>query len=1743
MALSNDLISQFVKVTKDKAETKSETIVYGTVQESIAPNGLNYVKIDGSDLLTPVSSTTVISANDRVTILVKNHTAVVTGNLTSPAVRKEDAVDVSKLNAQTARINELETANATIEGTLTANSADIETLKTNTATISGKVTANEAEIATLKSTSVSAEVISSTYATIASLNTQKGRIDTLETEKLSASDIEGKYANIDFSNISKATMGQFYADSGLIQNVVVGESTITGKLVGVTISGDLIEGNTVKAEKLVIKGTDGLYYKLNTDGVTTEAQQTNQNSLDGSVIKAKTITATKVNVSDLVAFGATIGGFNITDSAIYSGAKTTSENTTRGIYLGKDAQASIGDGTSYIKYYKDTDGSYKLAISADSMVLASGTDVQTTINELSQSTQGNSEDLTAYISATNSKLEELQGQVDGSIMTWFYEYEPTNSNVPASDWTTTDLKNVHLGDLFYNTITGYCYRWQVLNNAYSWNRITDVDVTKALSDAAAAQDTADKKRRVFTATPTTPYDVGDLWSQGSTGELMRCKVAKTASQSYAAADWEKASKYTDDTKAEAAKTAADNAQADADALKTRMTSAETSITQNSEQIALRATKTEVSTAQSSADAAQSDVNALKTRVTSAETSITQNADAIALRATKTEVSTAKTEAITEAGNQAADKVNAIKLGGRNLLIDSGVERTNNEYCAAWYTPSSPLVAGETYTATICVAPAEGVTRFALFLSGGYSHRGDFSISGTEKQIISATFTAVYANGKSPSDNEVYNHIQFYRYPNDGTVTSNSTIHWVKIEKGNKATDWTPAPEDVDTSIADAKKAGTDAQADIDALATRVTSAETSISQNSDAIALRATKTELSTAKSDAISQSKTYADNKVNGVQIGGRNILLNSRFRDNGDEWIQTVNIKDYPTKYNRKCAHFNHEAFGTTKYVGQSVLGKLEPNTAYTMSGWVLAENIVLGTTNPTYMFYHSGNYDNNGTSTWFGYGSKGIPLNSGTGTWTRLVWTFTTDDKVNTETSSVIQVHTRDLTGDIYFCDLKLEKGNKATDWTPAPEDSESAISDLDTRMTSAESSITVMANSIESNVTETTNLGTRTTTLEQTADGLTARISTAENDISTAMEYAESAEELAAQADYRQDIKDTRGDNQTPKWYMENYPKHRVVEFKQTSVIGLSGPTFCSLETIVIWPNNSGGYPKQVATVNEKQYWRVGTSDTTWGDWMAASETATNFLNLSTADGLVVGDRTAGTLKGNIQLKAETGGASISLRDGTTILTKFSATSKAFTGVTSATTTTSSVTESTEGEDGTATSETIVSASQTIIDDQTKSVVKFESANPIYFSQGIATNGVIINDDSLISNVDFTLNGRIFDKNGKSAFEPITGAGNLSIGYGRYKAATASSTDSSILYGNQVRLAAKKNTVITYSGSTALDTMNTNGNMVVGYHLYKKGSGNLHLYAGDSVMLRAKQVYAVDSTGNTVFEAKNSSGNTTLGYARYVNGGETNIYGGSGINLSTNSGNVVSNCSIIPSANSYSALGKYNEKGWSNIYIGNSSGVYNGLRMIVDGASENMCGRDGEGRYIFGNNGSIMYYYVKNVSETANGTGFRFTSGNFDAGNNTVSTWLFGAADSTSRYMGSYLAYNRTYTASANMVVTSNGVFGRNSSSSQRYKRDIITADIDDLKGLYDLPIKKFKYKNDYIAPDDELYDKYLYGFIVEDLEDVLPCAVQHELDADGKPIPEMWNNNVIVPSLLKLIQDLNDRLKKIEMEKQ
>ena len=170
-----------------------------------------------------------------------------------------------------------------------------------------------------------------------------------------------------------------------------------------TIKGDLIEGNTIVADKLVLRGSDGLYYKLNTNGKKKKKEQTDYNSLKGSILQAKSVTAEKIDVHDLVAFDATIAGFKITDSALYSGAKDSAINGTRGIYLGKDGQVGFGDGHNYLRYFKDTDETWKLEISAASVEFSSGSSIEDTINDMQNRIDQIAEEVTTSIYISSSK--------------------------------------------------------------------------------------------------------------------------------------------------------------------------------------------------------------------------------------------------------------------------------------------------------------------------------------------------------------------------------------------------------------------------------------------------------------------------------------------------------------------------------------------------------------------------------------------------------------------------------------------------------------------------------------------------------------------------------------------------------------------------------------------------------------------------------------------------------------------------------------------------------------------------------------------------------------------------------------------------------------------------------------------------------------------------------------------------------------------------------------------------------------------------------------------------------------------------------------------------------------------------------------------------------------------------------------------------------------------------------------------
>ena len=185
----------------------------------------------------------------------------------------------------------------------------------------------------------------------------------------------------------------------------------------------------------------------------------------------------------------------------------------------------------------------------------SANNAQATANSALQTAQ----DAKDYIDNTlPDEIADMNARIDGVVENWFYDYTPTRSNEPAMTWIANGEEKKHVGDTFTNTQdyvddattpdAGKSWRWVASGSSYTWTPIADSDAVKALQQAAKAQDTADQKRRVFVTTPYTPYDVGDMWTAGPTGDIMRCIKAR-ATGNYTASDWDKASKYTDDTKA------------------------------------------------------------------------------------------------------------------------------------------------------------------------------------------------------------------------------------------------------------------------------------------------------------------------------------------------------------------------------------------------------------------------------------------------------------------------------------------------------------------------------------------------------------------------------------------------------------------------------------------------------------------------------------------------------------------------------------------------------------------------------------------------------------------------------------------------------------------------------------------------------------------------------------------------------------------------------------------------------------------------------------------------------------------------------------------------------------------------------------------------------------------------------------------------------------------------------------------
>lgn len=224
-----------------------------------------------------------------------------------------------------------------------------------------------------------------------------------------------------------------------------------------------------------------------------------------------------------------------------------------GVYQGKAFFNVYGDmyvgdkGANPKTYIKFKNG--KIDIKANLTIGSSidGKDLDKYIKE-----NGGVDEKTVISLINNSQvIKDLQNQADGAIETWFYEGEPTLKNLPAVDWTTNEIKKIHVGDLYYDQITGYAYRFTKYNDdvkPYDWNRIKDNDVVKALEAANKAQATADSKMKIFYGeTKPTNYQAGDMWVNATLAGKFDNDIARstTTSKTFNADHWVLASRYSE----------------------------------------------------------------------------------------------------------------------------------------------------------------------------------------------------------------------------------------------------------------------------------------------------------------------------------------------------------------------------------------------------------------------------------------------------------------------------------------------------------------------------------------------------------------------------------------------------------------------------------------------------------------------------------------------------------------------------------------------------------------------------------------------------------------------------------------------------------------------------------------------------------------------------------------------------------------------------------------------------------------------------------------------------------------------------------------------------------------------------------------------------------------------------------------------------------------------------------------------
>ena len=936
MPLSSELISEFVKVTKDEAPKNKESTVYGTTVEY---EGTIYVKLDGSDRLTPFSTTTDVKADERVMVMIKNHTATITGNISSPSARTDDVKDIGKkiaefdiivankvnteqLVAEQARIDNLIAEDVIIKNKLTATEGKIDDLEADNVVINETLTAKSAEIESLKTSKLDVEIATATYATIENLDATNANIHNLEVDYgdfkvLTAEQLEATDAVIKNLDATYATIENLNAERARI-NAIEADYLTADSIVVTTLKADVADINTL------------MFGSASGDVIQTSFANAVIAQLGNAQIKSAMIdslSASKITSGDIYTNNVRIlsedGSLLISDETIQ-----ISDSARVRVQIGKDASndysINIWDENGNLMFSKGgiTDNAIKDAIIRNDMVSE-----------------------TANIAASKLDISSLFEEINGSTHT-------IKSNRIYMDAEA-----------------------QTLDVAFT-------DMSSDINDLS-----------------------GSVSSQGTLITVMQGQInSKVWQEDIDAASNTLSTKYT-------------QLEQDFDILSGTVASHTTQISEKAD---------------------GSTVTAMESRVSELE-----------LGLDSFHVSVANTYTTKE-------EFANLSIGGRNLLrytqdLPLGVDKiwsfTSGNTCLSDTEEGIKLTIESNSTCIKVPLVFDGAVKNGEKVTLSFDYRGNVPDSGvlyflqrtepntqvipsdrtlivseTEWQHYECTFSSANANIRT-----CYALLFLYdlsAYTGGWIEIKDKSL---KLEKGDKGTDWTPAPEDVRDDIVTLSKA----VAEID-------------------------------IKTDAISLSVTK---QISDLEIGGRNL-----FSGYGEEELQL----GYYQGTGSFTQFINNLTFDPSETVGET----------YTISFWAKSPN---GET-PLAI------YNQNGEPRYFYFPRTTLTNNLGD-EWEYFTYTFVNEDKGESYTGTQynrIEIYASNKTG-VLVKKIKVEKGNKATDWTPAPEDVNDGISEAQndannalSGLSEAQSTIKLLVDSINSLVRN--GEDTSGTLVRQDANGL-------------------------------------------------------------------------------------------------------------------------------------------------------------------------------------------------------------------------------------------------------------------------------------------------------------------------------------------------------------------------------------------------------------------------------------------------------------------------------------------------------------------------------------------------------------------------------------------------------------------------------------------------------------------------------